>query len=75
MRYGAYNLPIIGRVSMDMTALDLTHLPDPVEGMMVTVIDDDPDSPCSAFNLAQLADTHPYEILTALGSRIKRTLE
>lgn len=74
MRCGDINVPIIGRISMDMTILDLSNVPDPREGMTVTVLDDKPDSPCNAQALAKLAGTIPYEILTALGNRVKRVL-
>ncbi len=72
MRYDNIDLPIVGRISMNMTIVDLSHVPEPHEGMTVTVLDDKPDSPCNAQALAKLAGTIPYEILTALGNRIKR---
>jgi alanine racemase len=74
MRYNEIDLPIVGRISMDMTILDLSNVHHPHEGMTVTVLDDKPDSPCNAQALAKLASTIPYEILTALGSRVKRML-
>jgi len=74
MRCGNIDLPILGRVSMDMTIVDLSNLPDPHEGMTVTVLDDKPDSPCNAQALAECAGTIPYEILTAFGNRIERVL-
>jgi alanine racemase len=74
MRYNEIDLPIVGRVSMDMTILDLSKVPNPHEGMTITILDDKPDSPCNAQALAKLAGTIPYEILTALGNRVKRVL-
>lgn len=73
-RYGKLYLPVIGRVSMDLTIIDLTLVPDPAEGMKVIVIDDQPDSLCNAAALARQADTIPNEILTAIGNRVKREL-
>lgn len=73
-RYGELCLPVIGRVSMDLTIVDLTLVPSPVEGMKVIVIDDRPDSPCNAAALARQADTIPNEILTSIGNRVKREL-
>ncbi len=58
--------PIIGRISMDLTIIDLTHHPVCHEGEPVTLIDDAPESPCSAVTLARQADTIPYEILTGI---------
>ena len=74
LRVGSVNTAIVGRISMDLTIIDLTKVPSPREGMAVTIIDDQPESPCSAAALAKLGDTIPYEILTAVGSRVKRCL-
>lgn len=46
----------------------------PTEGQAVTIIDNQIDSPCNVQALANLAGTIPYEILTNIGSRIKRVL-
>jgi alanine racemase len=74
MRLGQYDLPVIGRICMDFTIIDLSKLADPAEGMMVTVIDDDKTSSCNIASLAKLAGTVPYEMFTAIGNRIKREL-
>jgi len=74
MRCQNHLLPILGRISMDLTIIDLSPLPAPHEGMRVTVIDDDPHAPTNAAALARHARTIPYEILTALGPRIRREL-
>jgi alanine racemase len=69
-------VPVIGRVSMDQTILDLTPLMrkniDVYPGMEVTVIDNDPKAPNSIESIAEQLQTIPYEIITKLGSRIKR---
>jgi alanine racemase len=64
--------PVVGRVSMDLTTIDLTDIPAASIGDVVTVLDDDPLSPASAYALAQWADTIPYEIFCRIGSRVKR---
>jgi alanine racemase len=64
--------PVVGRVSMDFTTIDLTHAPHAIIGDDVTVIDDDPLSPASVYELSRLADTNPYEIFTRIGSRVRR---
>jgi alanine racemase len=74
LRIGESAVPIIGRISMDQTILDLSAVKEPREGMAVTVIDNEAGSVCSATNLAKLAGTISYEILTAIGTRVKRTL-
>jgi alanine racemase len=64
--------PVIGRVSMDMTTIDLTDIPQANLGDEVTIIDNDPLSPASAYELAKLAETIPYEILCRIGPRVRR---
>jgi alanine racemase len=64
--------PVVGRVSMDMTTIDLTDIPQANLGDEVTVIDNDPLSPASAYELAKQAETIPYEILCRIGPRVRR---
>ena len=64
--------PVVGRVSMDLITIDLTDIPQANLGDEVTVIDDDPLSPASAYELARLAETIPYEILCRIGPRVRR---
>jgi alanine racemase len=64
--------PVAGRVSMDVTALDVTSLGDRVEpGDEVVVFGPDPGEP-DLLALARLAETIPYELLTRLSPRIRR---
>ncbi|QOV90841.1 alanine racemase [Humisphaera borealis] len=63
---------VIGRVSMDMTTVDLTDHPDAHVGEEVTLLDDNPLSPVSVYELARWSNTIPYEILSRIGARIKR---
>jgi len=64
--------PVVGRVSMDLTTIDLTHAPHAVVGDEVTVLDADPLSPASAYAIAAATGTIPYEILCGIGPRIHR---
>jgi alanine racemase len=64
--------PVVGRVSMDLTTIDLTDIPAASIGDEATVLDDDPLSPASAYALSHLADTIPYEIYCRIGTRVKR---
>ncbi len=57
---------------MDLITIDLTDIPQANLGDEVTVIDDDPLSPASAYELARLADTIPYELFTRIGPRVRR---
>lgn len=65
---------VVGRVSMDMCAIDITRCPEAIVGDDVTVIDSNPLSPASIYALARAADTIPYEILTRVGKRVLRVL-
>ncbi len=67
--------PVVGRVSMDLTAIDLTELPGVAPGSEVTLLDWEPESPINAAALADLLGTIPYEILTMIGSRVERVYE
>jgi alanine racemase len=64
--------PVVGRVSMDFTTIDLTASPHAIVGDEVTVLDDDPLSPASSYELSRLADTIPYELFTRIGARVRR---
>ncbi len=63
--------PIIGRVCMNMTIIDLTgveaSLYDPV-----IVYSRDPDKKNSVKNLAKLADVSPYEMLVRISASVAR---
>jgi len=65
-------VPVVGRVSMDLTTIDLHDVPAARIGDEVTIMDDDPLSPASAYALAQMGQTIPYEVLTRIGPRIRR---
>lgn len=72
MKIGQHIVPVIGRVCMDQVILDVTDIPNVQLGQMVTVLDNDHDSPCSAYALAGLADTICYEILTFIHAHVNR---
>ncbi|HXB06037.1 MAG TPA: bifunctional UDP-N-acetylmuramoyl-tripeptide:D-alanyl-D-alanine ligase/alanine racemase [Puia sp.] len=60
--------PTIGIVSMDMTMIDITGIPDIKEGDEVVVFGKE----LSVNQLAIWSQTIPYEILTAISQRVKR---
>ena len=64
--------PVIGKVSMDLTTVDLTDVPQAAMGDEVTILDNDPLSSASIYRLASIAGTIPYEILTSIGPRVRR---
>lgn len=74
MLIGRCAVPVIGRISMDQTIVDLTDQPQVKTGDVVTVISEKRDDPNSVEALAELENTIPYEITCLLGRRIARTV-
>jgi alanine racemase len=64
--------PVVGRVSMDMTTIDVTAADHATVGDEVTLLESDPLSPASVYELAKAADTIPYEIFARIGPRVRR---
>ena len=64
--------PIIGRISMNITIIDITHIPDIQVGDRVTLIHDKPLSPLSVSHIAEQCDTIPYEILIHIPPHLRR---
>ncbi len=65
-------VPIIGRISMDMTVVDITGVPDATAGDVATLIGCDGDQCITVDEVAQQAGTISYEILTGLTPRLPR---
>ncbi|MGI9371716.1 MAG: alanine racemase [Hyphomicrobiales bacterium] len=65
-----YEAPVIGRVSMDMIKVDVTHIPEQIaqRGEIVELFGPN----YSIDELALRAGTIPYEILTGIGGRVAR---
>jgi len=67
--------PLVGRVSMDYTTVDVGHVPDVRVGDVVTVIGRDGRGGRGEIRLedwARLAQTIPYEIACSIGKRVRR---
>jgi alanine racemase len=60
--------PVVGRVCMDLTMVDLTDLPAVAEGSEAVLFGDEPD----AWDVAEHAGTNAWQALTAVGSRLPR---
>lgn len=69
---GGKRCPIRGRVSMDLTAVDVSHYQDGKEGNLVTLIGRDGKEEITAWEIAQWAQTIPYEIFCGLSPRVPR---
>jgi alanine racemase len=65
-------VPIIGRVSMDQTTLDISDLPAAAVGDLVTFFGLDSGSTLGLDEFAATADTIPHEALTSIGGRVAR---
>jgi alanine racemase len=64
--------PIVGRISMDQTVLDVSEIPDVIPGDEVVLLGTQGNESISAFDHARAADTIPWEIFTRIASRVPR---
>ena len=64
--------PIVGRISMDLTTLDVTDLPECEVGDEVIVIGSQGEQEIGAPELARACDTIAYEVLTNISPRVPR---
>ena len=66
--YKGMLVPTIGSISMDLMMIDLSEVPDAMEGDEVVIF----GSPLSVTELARWAGTIPYDILAGISQRVKR---
>jgi alanine racemase len=66
-------VPMIGRISMDMTVVDLTDVQGAREGDVATLIGRDGDAEITLDEVAGQAGTISYEVLTGLTARLPRS--
>lgn len=64
--------PIVGRISMDWTILDVTDIPNVTLEDEVTIIGEQNDLRISAEEIAQLSNTISYEITCGINRRVTR---
>jgi alanine racemase len=64
--------PVVGRVSMDWTTIDVTDTPDVKIGDQVTLIGSQGETVIAVEDIAALADTISYEITCGINSRVQR---
>lgn len=65
-------VPIIGRVSMDQTTIDITTVPTARAGQEVTFFGADGGTEISLWEFARAADGIPHDALTGIGGRVAR---
>jgi len=63
---------IVGNISMDLTLLDVTDIPDVAVGDEVILIGKSEHCSISALDIARQIGTVPYEVLCSIGKRVPR---
>ena len=69
---GGKRAPVVGRVCMDMTMVDVTDVPEARVGADAVLIGEQGAERISAVDLARWQGTIPYEVLCGIGPRIRR---
>jgi alanine racemase len=64
--------PVVGRVSMDLTIVDVTQIAGVAVGDEVILIGNNNGKSVDAVELARLCESVPYEILCGLSQRVPR---
>ncbi len=64
--------PVMGRICMDYTTVDLSQAPDARPGDEAVCLGRQGEREIGIDEWATLKGTHPYEILCAIGSRVRR---
>jgi alanine racemase len=64
--------PVVGRVSMDLTLIDVTDVPDVSTNDHVTLLGREGESMIAAEDLAELAGTISYEVTCRISNRVPR---
>ena len=72
MLVGGQRVPVVGRVCMDLTLLDVGEVPGVAEGDEVVILGRQGDEFLSADEMAATLDTINYEIVSTISSRIPR---
>lgn len=70
------NIPchILGRVSMNITIIDISNIPEVLVGQEVTVYSPNSQDKNSVLNHAKICNTIPYELLVNLSETTKRVI-
>jgi alanine racemase len=74
MLVGGRRVPIVGRVTMDMTMVDLTELPEtPRAGDEVVLVGTQATETLTFHDLAAWGDTICYEVMCGISKRVPRS--
>jgi alanine racemase len=66
--------PIVGKISMNITSIDVTSISNIKLGDRVVIISDNKNNKNSIENIANLAQTIPYEILVHIPQHLRRVI-
>lgn len=66
---------IVGRISMNITTIDVSHIPNISIGTPVTVISREPQEENSIMNIAKKCETIAYEIAVHVNGQLKRVVD
>lgn len=69
---GGRRAPVVGRVSMDMITVDVSHVPEAGPGDEVVLLGSQGEETIGAGELSELLDTIPYELFCTVGKRVPR---
>jgi alanine racemase len=69
-----HQAPIAGRVSMDQTVVDVTEIPGVGIGDEVVLLGSQGEHSIDAWDMADLLETIPWEVLCAISSRVPRVI-
>lgn len=75
MLVGGRRVPIVGRVCMDLTMLDIGQLPDVKIEDEVVILGKQGDEEISADEIAALANTINYEVVSSITARVPRLIK
>jgi alanine racemase len=64
--------PIVGTISMDVTTIDVSHAPELKAGDDVTLLGSEGDARLDAQQIARVAGTISYNILSSISARVRR---
>jgi alanine racemase len=64
--------PVVGRVCMDLTMLDVGHIPEAKVGSEVVILGQQGSEGVTADDIARLTGTINYEVVTAIAARVPR---
>ena len=65
-------VPILGTISMDLTTIDVSHAPELKPGDDVTLLGAEGDARLDAQQIAKVAGTISYNILSSISARVRR---